>query len=112
MELAVLALFIVIYTEMREHRHKQLWDRMSEDCRKLRLGEHIMSRRLQSQDNAISKLEATIKDMASKLDKQSQFIDKAHTDLATIVQEYEVNGIPLGYDRKGEKVAQFYEVGL
>lgn len=29
------------------------------------------------------------------------FITKAQTDLETIVKEYEVNGVPLGYDRTG-----------
>jgi hypothetical protein len=37
------------------------------------------------------------------LNAQSEFILKAHTDLGTIVKEYEVNGVPLGYDRKGGK---------
>lgn len=112
MELAVIALFIVIYTELREMRHRKLWDRMAEDCRKLRLGEHIMAKRLQSQDTALSALEGTLKGMTERMEKQAAFIDKAHTDLATIVQEYEVNGVPMAVDRTGGKVAQFYEVGL
>ncbi len=38
---------------------------------------------------------------------QRDFIVKAQTDLATIVTEYEINGVPLGYDR-GKK-ADFVE---
>lgn len=111
MELAVLALFIVVYTEMREWRQREAWKRVTEDCRKLRLGEHIMSRRLQSQDTSLSKVEKAVSEMSDRMDKQMAFIDKAQTDLATIVQEYEVNGVPLGYDRSSGKKAQFYEVG-
>lgn len=111
MELAVLALFIVVYTEMREMRHRKQWDRMSEDCRKLRLGEHIMSRRLASQDTALTRIADELKATKEKLDTQSQFIDKAHTDLETLVKEYEINGIPMGMDRTGGKRPDFYEVG-
>lgn len=32
--------------------------------------------------------------------KRNEFLDKAHADLETIVREYKINGVPLGYERK------------
>ena len=40
-----------------------------------------------------------IQKMTEQMEPLSGFIAKAHTDLETIVKEYEINGIPLGYDR-------------
>ncbi len=111
MELAVLALFIVIYTEMREYRHREQMKRIDENSRKLRLGEHVMSRRLAAQCATLEKLDASIKALSERADVQAKFIDKAHTDLETLVKEYEINGVPLGYDRTGGKKPDFYEVG-
>jgi hypothetical protein len=37
------------------------------------------------------------------LEPVKEFIHKASIDLQTIVQEYEVNGVPLGYDRGGNR---------
>lgn len=45
--------------------------------------------------------------VTEQLNSYQEFIRKAHTDLNTIVQEYEINGVPLGYDR-GKK-ADFVE---
>jgi hypothetical protein len=49
--------------------------------------------------NCISALHKNQVEMMKSLEAQSEFINKASTDLQTIVNEYEVNGIPLGYDR-------------
>lgn len=54
--------------------------------------------------NSVSKHMAELKD---EIEPLKVFILKAHTDLDTIVKEYEINGVPLGYDR-GKK-ADFVE---
>lgn len=37
--------------------------------------------------------------LTEELQPLKDLIVKAHTDLSTIVNEYEINGVPLGYDR-------------
>lgn len=44
--------------------------------------------------------DASLAKLQASLEPINEFIAKAHTDLHTIVQEYEINGVPLGYQRK------------
>lgn len=48
---------------------------------------------------SFEQIQLEFKKLNEQLLAQSEFISKAQVDLATIVNEYEVNGIPLGYDR-------------
>lgn len=112
MEIALVAILIVIYTELREYRWREHMKTMDAHYRGLRMSEHIVSRRVDGLDKALTNAVSSIEALTEQSKAQSDFIMKASTDLETIVKEYEVNGIPMGLDRSGGKRAQFYEVGL
>lgn len=112
MELALVAVLIVIYTEFREYRWREHMKTMDAHYRGLRMSEHVLARRVDALDKAIEKSSALISAMAERAEKQSVFIDQAATDLSTLIKEYEINGVPMGLDRSGGKKADFYEVGL
>lgn len=68
-------------------------------------------RDLRKESDAIKSLQAVIKshrEMIEMLTKQNselqQFIIQADANLKTIVNEYEVNGVPLGWDRNKRAV--------
>ncbi len=50
--------------------------------------------------------------LADSLAHASEFIRRAETDLATIVNEYKINGIPLGYKRGNQKIEGDFVEGL
>jgi methyl-accepting chemotaxis protein len=110
MEIAIAMILIVIYTEFREYRWREHMKTMDEHCKKLRMGGHHIARRVDKLSDAVKNASDAVKALADKADQQSEFITKASNDLETLIKEYEINGVPLGYDRSGGKAPQFYEV--
>lgn len=49
-------------------------------------------------------LSADFSSLKERMESTEQFIQKASTDLDTIIKEYEINGVPLGYDRTGKPI--------
>lgn len=73
--------------------------------------EFYLQKRLKAHEAEMAKFRDDIKEALTKIAAETEplkaFLLKAHTDLDTIVKEYEINGVPLGYDR-GKK-AEFIE---
>ena len=50
---------------------------------------------------SVDKMEKSLTEFMTYNETVKEFITEADANLKTILNEYEVNGIPLGYDRKG-----------
>lgn len=64
-----------------------------------------LSRQLHFVGDLAQKIEANNQSLAAQRAELApiyEFLHKAHTDLETIVKEYQVNGVPLGYERGGQ----------
>jgi hypothetical protein len=63
----------------------------------------VNEKRFTNISNELDKFKILLsKDLSSlkeEIEPMKEFILTAQTDLGTIVKEYEINGIPLGYDR-------------
>lgn len=62
---------------------------------------------------SVDKLSKSLADFIEHNQKVKEFITEADANLKTIINEYEVNGVPLGYDRRGARAetprVDFYE---
>ncbi len=62
---------------------------------------------------SVEKLSKSLADFIEHNQRVKEFITEADANLKTIINEYEVNGVPLGYDRRGAKEdsprVDFYE---
>jgi hypothetical protein len=95
MEVIVGLAIIIAFNEWRDVKARKKAEAL--DARLLEL-----SNRLLFTDQLANKIEeqrVEIAHLRAELEPMREFIAKAHTDLQTIVQEYEINGVPLGYDR-------------
>lgn len=99
MEIILVLIFVVAFNEWRDikarQKAKHIEGKLSDlSDRLLYVG--TLAEQIKANSEAI-------KAIGSDLEPVKAFINKAHTDLDTIVKEYEVNGIPLGFDRTGGK---------
>lgn len=104
MEVAVLAIILVVF--FSEWREFKLRAEMSKIVEELKKYSDISFERQETLEDAISELKDRIADFEAlqlATDARSQEllnkVTEAGVDLATIVQEYEINGIWLGKDR-------------
>jgi hypothetical protein len=105
MEIAVLAIILVVFfSEWREFKLRAEMGKVSEEVKKY---SEISFERVEALEGAILEIKEKLTDLESLLisseERSKETLNKitdAGVDLATIVQEYEINGIWLGKDRK------------
>lgn len=95
MEVLIGLAIILAVNEWRDHKAKKE--------RKL-IEAHVkrLSRQLHFVGDLAEKIEANNKAIHAHRQELApiyEFLHKAHTDLETMVKEYQVNGVPLGYER-------------
>lgn len=95
MEIILVLIFVVAFNEWRDIKAKRETKRV--EAKLVALSNQLvfvgeLAERIKENSGAIAAL-------GQGLEPLKEFINKAHTDLDTIVKEYEVNGVPLGYDR-------------
>jgi methyl-accepting chemotaxis protein len=102
---ALLAIILMIgFCEWREFKLRSEMARLSEELGRFSVSAYSrmdqMAKKFNEIDKSLTLIVSSVSEQSQRLASNAEFIHKASTDLATIVQEYEVNGIWLGKDRK------------
>ena len=93
MEHLVFIAIVIALIEFKEFKQNRRYKAIQQGVEILRVSMEVqISKQGMHTEQAISALRSEITPLA-------EFLTKAQTDLSTIVQEYEVNGVPLGYQR-------------
>jgi hypothetical protein len=95
MEILIGLGIILAVNEWRDYKSKQKFKLIENRIKKISRQLHFIGDLSAKIDSNNALIQANRKE----LEPIKDFISEAHTDLKTIVQEYEVNGVPLGYDR-------------
>lgn len=110
MEALLAFIGVMIYMEFREYRLRRQLRTVFMRVSSMKRGQKSLGALLDQVHTNQASQQIIISKMAETIQAQAEFIVKAQSDLATIVNEYEVNGVPLGYDRTGGKVPNHFEV--
>lgn len=106
MEIIIAVAFMFVVVELKEYRQSKRIKKIALEVRSLkRISDKILEHLHANQKHLIEYKES-VKNHESKVDDALMFVQesrdlnvKISTNLETIVKEYEINGIPFGYDR-------------
>lgn len=101
---ALIAIILMIgFCEWREFKLRAEMAKLSDELSKFALASYARMDQMESKfheiDKSLTIIVSSVSEQSQRLATNAEFIHKASVDLATIVQEYEVNGIWLGKDR-------------
>lgn len=107
MEFFIALAIIIAITELKEFRLTKKLDRLNRKLESSTKLLHMIQNQLSvaketidANRNAISELGKKISSISDQLNELRPIIEEAHANSATILKEYELNGVPLGYQRK------------
>jgi len=107
MELFISLAILVAVVELKEWRQSKRVDLIISRLDLISKNLNIMHSEIQIQKEILEALESDFEIVQSKLPEYFEKLDeikniseKAEANSATILREYELNGIPLGYQRK------------
>ena len=95
MEILIGLAIILVVNEWRDHKFNKKTELVLAQIKRVNRQMIYIS----EFSKELKAIDARISSLSKDIVPLQEFITKAHTDLDTIVNEYEINGIPLGYDR-------------
>jgi len=100
MEVLLFIAIIIGINELKEWRLMKKYDSMKDDIEILKNKFTIVVEKSSEMIDLLNSQSGLIREAIESSETKNAFIDKAKSDLETIVNEYKINGIPLNYQRK------------
>lgn len=95
MEILIGLAIILAFNEWRDVKGKSRFNELKREIEEMKIRQEALFLIAKSFED----MQVSLKNINSELEENKEFINKAHTDLETIVKEYEINGIPLNLRR-------------
>lgn len=107
MDLLLVVLVLIAVIELKEWRVTKRYEELDEKIEQILIRLSVVIEKNSEIIDLLNDNSSLFRDQLDSNERKNMFIDEAKRDLETIVKEYKINGIPLGYERR--RVEQDYD---